>query len=78
MVAGVAGDVKHEAVWTELGGQLARGIAGIIFVALQAVLNLVRPQLKFSSKLNKLSRLGFSLPLVCIPRSQNPQSPRDP
>ena len=78
MVAGVAGDVKHEAVRAELGGQLARGVAGIIFVALQAVLNLVRPQLEFSSKLIKISRLDSSLPLVCIPRSQNPQNPRDP
>ena len=46
MIAGVARDVEHEPVGTELGGQLARGVAGVVLVALQAVLHLVRPQLK--------------------------------
>ena len=46
MIAGVARDVEHEPVGTELGGQLARGVAGVILVALQAVLHLVGSQLK--------------------------------
>ena len=47
MIAGVARNVKHKPIWTELGGQLARCIAGVVLVALQTVLNLVRAQLKY-------------------------------
>ena len=54
VIAGVAGNVEHKPVRAELGGQLARGVAGVVFVALQAVLHLVGPQLKdFSKVLDK-------------------------
>ena len=46
MIAGVARNVEDKSVRTELGGQLARGVAGVILVALQAVLHLVGSQLK--------------------------------
>ena len=47
MIAGVPRDVEHKPIWTELGGQLARCVAGVVLVALQTVLNLVRAQLKY-------------------------------
>ena len=46
MIAGVARNVEDKSVRTELGGELARGVAGVILVALQAVLHLVGSQLK--------------------------------
>ena len=46
MIAGVARNVEDKPVRAELGGQLARGVAGVIFVALQTVLYLVGSQLK--------------------------------
>ena len=46
MIAGVAGNVEDKPVRAELGGQLARGVAGVVLVALQAVLHLVGPQLE--------------------------------
>ena len=53
MIAGVARNVEDEPVRTELGSELARGVAGVIFVALNTVLHLVRPQLKYFNVLTK-------------------------
>ena len=47
VIAGVAGNVEHKPIRAELGGQLARCVAGVVLVALQTVLNLVRAQLKY-------------------------------
>ncbi len=52
MVAGIPWNVEHKPVWAELGSQLARGVAGVVLVTLQAVLNLVRSQLEFIGNIN--------------------------
>ena len=56
MIAGVAGNVEDKSIRAELGGQLARRVAGVVLVALQAVLHFVGSQLKgFSQVLDKLT-----------------------